>query len=309
MTYTGNQLISMTFAALLLTALGCQAAPRRATLPTTKAKWGTTRIALANNLGWPYRLSGVVIAIDGVVLHRRTAGTARPEQTGLLHIGDLELRPGDHTIEAQLTASYRATPLAAADCNVQLRAAKGFRVDYKPARLDLDLHLTDVTKRFSERVELAVTMRGAKEVAHQTVPHPRHELAVPDTTEAMLAGARARVVMARERRDIVQLACYDQKLAQLRSFSTLLDRRRTNLASNPDMLPNQIRHERRVMGAIEGRMAELWTEMNQCSSNDGYQVETLRTVAGMDNACNEAEPLELFDDETSSQALFAFGHR
>jgi len=302
----GNRLISIAFAAFLLGALGCQATPRRAALPATEAKWGTTRIALANNLGWPYTLSEVTISVDGVLLHRRV-GDKTP-RAGMSHIGDLELEPGDHTIAAELTASYRATPLAGADCRVRVRASKGFRVDYKPAQLDLDLHLRDVTKRFSERVELAVTMRGAQEVAHQTVPHPRYELAVPDSIEAMLAGARARVVMARERRDVLQLACYDQKLAQMRAFSTLLERRRAGLESNSLMQPPQIQHERKVMSAIRGRMAKLWTEMNQCSSAAGYQVEALRSVEGTSEACNEAGPLGPLDEEVSGK-LFAFERR
>lgn len=290
---------------LAVGVLGCGASPSASSSSRIPAPipergpegWGTTTIALEDNLDWPYRLQLLALTVDGVLVYQQgDAGGLHVDPAGIL--GVVELEPGDHTIAVRAVTGYAATPLSSpADCQIELRTAQGIRVGWKPAAVELDLYLGDASRDFPERVVLDLRVRGADEVEHQAVPHRPHDPRQPDSPDAILAGVEARIESARTARDVVAVLCYEDKHQQVRALMTMRGDRMARLetAGNDE----QAAHQRLVVGVIDAKLSQLWVETNQCVSSDVYVVEPLHAsvIEGDQSRCTASGPLLDEDDQ------------
>jgi hypothetical protein len=260
----------------LVGGLGCSAAPPPAAPSTVAApeRWGTTTIHLRNRLAWPYELASVLVAVDGVPVYSRSADGERLDRD--LEVGTLELSPGDHTVQATVVASYRSAPLGGQrGCKVRLQAAESLHVSWQAVDVALDLHLGGVTRGFAERAKLVMTVQGATRLTSGAVQHRRYDVTVPpQSPDRILAGVEARIERAREQGDVIQLLCYSSKLAELRTLSALLDRRRHD-ASQGERDPIRAVHDQGLIDLLGRKMAQVWATTSECSAADGYAVEML----------------------------------
>ena len=117
-------------------------------------------VAFRDNLGWPFQLSRLEVAIDGEVVHREAFEPGRLDRP--TRLADRVLDAGEHLVEVQAVASYVATRADEHECEVALRAERAFVMRPGGAALiDLNLHTGGgVTTSFPERVALQVGFHG-----------------------------------------------------------------------------------------------------------------------------------------------------
>ncbi len=267
--------------------LGCARAPEVRTSAVDGARESQDVASLATSprstlrlrdrLPWPYRLDGVAVWVDDVLLYRGGAPSDG-------ELAALELAPGDHSVRAEATASYRTTPFGDESCPVRITALQGLRVGARPADIRLALFVRGVARDFSERLAFAVEADGASRVAHHALPHQRHDAVMPDSAAASLEALQARLERAREEGDVVQVLCYEDKVSKVGWLLSLRDHRRDLLASSR----RDLSFDRYMIAQLDEAVARVYAESNACTgAPNGFATEVLQ-APGVEQACASA---------------------
>jgi hypothetical protein len=151
------------FPIVVFLALGCApqpAAPRYVRphfLPAAPEGFGSLNVDFQDNLPWPYRVTRLLVVLDGAVLYnRRDAEQGLESNITIARITDLP--HGDHTLQLLLGVQF---PSGSLDDRylVELRASNSFSLDRDHTDVVLDAHAGDVTEDFSERLRLQFRVR------------------------------------------------------------------------------------------------------------------------------------------------------
>jgi hypothetical protein len=189
-------------------------------------------IRVLDHVGFPFRLSRLLVVVDGAVLHREDfAEGARPPAAVR---ASFDAAPGDHVV--QILAATRVLLTAGGpECTATLRSSTAFVTDPGvPAELTADLYLRDATHRFEERLDVRISRRGVR-------PEPWMGRALPAAEEARCAQLRApdravcrvavAVTEARRQKDLVKLLCNQDKLDAMRVLARLRDEAQAGLTA------------------------------------------------------------------------------
>jgi len=251
----GNSGIGMrtllALAGLGVVAAGCHPAqPPKA----PRGDPGDLEVVVENHLSWPYRVTEVVVALDGALLYRRRGEPGLRTQAARLP----RLPAGAHTV--QLLARVDYTSGSVSDpCALTLRASDTFSLGARAARVTLDLYASGPNDSFTDRVRLDVRREGtfaSGEVAAASPPsEPR--CGTPDgSIEQLVCRAGARVDEAKRLRDVIRLQCYRDKWVTLSALAR--DEERAILEPTS---PAERDLKRRV---TRERARMVWQELEQC---------------------------------------------
>jgi len=159
-------------ACALVTAFGCSDAyydapqvPSRALLANEPG----LRVTFEDNLGFPYRLQALAVVLDGKPLYAQRFDPERSDRPA--ELVDLSgIAEGEHTLQLRAVASYAATRIDADEgCDVDVRVARTFHVDKRPAEVHMNLYAkANVTMPFAQRVKARVAVQGAKDIDEST---------------------------------------------------------------------------------------------------------------------------------------------
>lgn len=258
-----------------LVACGAPSAvsPPRAIGSTPTPQVPATSLTLRNHLLWPYSLAEIQVFIDG-----RPLELAGPSPRGAVG-RRLSLEAGEHELRVHarvgvLTGSFES------DCEVSLWSQKGFRSGTRPGEVTATLFLHDVTRSFSERVELAISVPG-----DAAVPLPAHTPRFDDracrklepTEKALCRGQTAAAILER-RRESVGVVCARNGIARLEGLARWVD---ASCSRGTDSGCEK-------QAALLREIGEVSSQLDLCFGEDDLvQFETTRSALP---GCSSAAP-------------------
>jgi hypothetical protein len=239
----------------------------RPRLATADVRPGHLRIGIADRLSWPYRLERVLVVLDGELVLELEDGI-EPDRAAV----ELPIVAGVHTIGVQVVA---ALPSGSRDqeCLVRLRTTHSFGAGYEPMSILLVPFLGDQTAGFAERLELEIRFAGTRPIAEVEQIQSPADAACDELApiERRLCLAEARAAEARRQRDVIALACLQEKLEQMRELAATTD---------PDR---------------ERRIDLLWHELENCAGCPSYTFGSATERTAYSAGCGEIG--ELFEDK------------
>jgi hypothetical protein len=220
-------------------------------------------VAIADRLSWPYRLDQVLVVMDGEPI-LRFEDRADPSPTAV----DLQLPAGVHTIAVQVIAALPSGSIGR-ECLVRLRTSHSFGAGHEPMSILLVPHLGQQTAGFAERLQLEIRFRGTRPIAEvEHLPRPA-DRACADTSgvERRLCLAADRVAEARRQRDVIALACRQEKLERMREIA----------AAGAEAAAEEIER--------------LWLELENCAGCPKYEFGSRTERMAHSEGCGEiADP-------------------
>lgn len=87
-----------------------------------------------------------------------------------------------------------------------------------------------------------------------------------DPVAAVICDAELRATDARERRDVVRLFCYDEKINRIRELAAIRGRAASQLAAEPAPPEGEAKHLRQLVAVTEERIGGAWNELDACVS-------------------------------------------
>jgi hypothetical protein len=215
---------------------------------------GDLEVVVENHLGWPYRVTEVVVALDGALLYRRRGEPGPRTRAARLP----RLPPGDHTVLLLARVGYSSGSVSDA-CELTLRGSQTFSLGPRAARVTLDLYASGPNESFTDRVRLDVRREGTfatSEVA-TAPPPPEARCGTPDgSIDQLVCRARARLDDAERLRDVIRFQCYRDKWATLSRLA-----REDERAVLEPTSPAERDLKRRV---ARERARVVWQELEQC---------------------------------------------
>jgi hypothetical protein len=266
-------------------AAGCASSPEPK-LPEP----GTTAIYVTSHIDSPCELARIALAVDGQIQYK-----AIPPDTPALGgapklVAKLRLSPGSHVLTMHATARCKDVNSGGAQEPgvATLRDARSFVVGAPAAAVIIDLNASELDAKEGEGPRLDASFRiNGGELAPAIGPtgtiYAGGGVDAAGIDDRMCTGltaprraicrAEAALTRARERKDIVSVNCIHDKIAQMRSYATIIDRARERLAGpkaeaaapQPDAVQA---HDEQIIGIAEERIKVLSGEVDYCSGHE-----------------------------------------
>jgi len=229
---------------------------------------GTTTVSAVDNLDWPFRMSKLLVAVDGLLIYHDRDHLDLEDRSVL---AVLELEPGAHMLQVLMRATYASTPLSDADCEVEWRLTKAFGIGTESVHVKLNAYLTPPLDGFFERLDMNITIDGSNYVVDSLIAH-----GPPDATDVMSL-LRARLRHARIEKDIIHLSCLNDKYEHARRL----------------MIMREKHHLDDVADVIDDKLHQIFVEAQQCIDRGSYFEEHDSRVLFESDAdlCTQRGPL------------------
>jgi len=195
---------------------------------------GEATIRVLDHVGWPFRLSKVIVVLDGAVMrHDRYApGQDAPATLAV----STDLAPGEHTVQL-LAETQVALTASGPECAVTLRTSTSFAARAgSPAEITADLYLRGAELRFQDRLDVRTRVRGPLlegRRAHGLPDAEEARCAAMAAPEAAVCRVEAAVAEAVRQRDVIKVLCNRDKLDQMRVLARMRDEARARADAAP----------------------------------------------------------------------------
>jgi hypothetical protein len=295
---------------VLVAVVSAGCAPPEAHLPATvevpparagRAGAPEATIRVLDHLGFPYRLSKVIVALDGAVMkNEKFAPDRRAPATIAV---STELAPGEHTLHF-LAETQVALTASGPECAVTLRSYTRFAAEAgNPAEITADLYLRGAERRFGDRLDVHTRVREPRLegwIAERPKAAEEARCQAMAAAEAAVCRVEGTVAEATRQHDVIKVLCNRDKLDQMRVLARMRDeararaevatpalrrplavstddqpprdpdgsgpRRRPGL-EGPDRWADEIEQRQRIE-VLEQRIVALGREAEQCVAED-----------------------------------------
>jgi len=188
---------------LLAFAAGCSARP--AHMPAHQVVLGppgTLAVSVDHALGWPYRTTRTLIALDGAIV----PGGVTSVVEGVHTVSVLT----DVTVPCSLFSDHRSL--------IRVRSSESFTVGDAPAAVQMHVFADpDASKPHDERIHVRWSLVGASLAGHGEIAMPA-ECAKLDPPRRVECHVSARLEAARKARDIISFNCQQDKLQRIQAL-------------------------------------------------------------------------------------------
>jgi hypothetical protein len=207
----------------------CACSARDIARPPVSTDDGGTSIRVVNNVGWPYRWTRVLLAVDGSVQQSiQDAGGIDDVELG----ASVDLAPGSHSLDLLAVFAVPAA-FSSDECVVTVRSSDSLSIGRAARQADVgfELYQGDVTRDFGERIQVGVHRRDATHLPPRTAALVDRDARFPTCAgkggvDGTLCRLQERVEAARSVGDAALVACYTRSLEGVRAHARHLETRR-----------------------------------------------------------------------------------
>jgi hypothetical protein len=287
--------------ALALVALACAIGCSRAPEPKLPEP-GTTAIYVTSHIDSPCELARIALAVDGQLQYKAIPPDTPAAGGAPKLVAKLRLSPGSHVLTMHATARCKGADSGEEPGVAALRDARSFLVGAPAAAVIIDLNTSEPDAKGGPRLDAGFRINGG-ELAPAIGPagtiYAGGSVDAAGVDDRMCTGltaphraicrAEAVLTRARERKDIVSVNCIHDKITQMRSYATIIDRARERLggqkieaaAPQPDAVQA---HDEQIIVIAEERIKVLAGEVDYCSGHEASDVMGVTEVRVIERA-------------------------